>query len=75
LKVDEFLEVQSSKKGPGTVGWWVRARADLGPDRWQQLEDAADNPAISHRTISVVLERWGVKVTPGMVGHWRRNVR
>ena len=73
--MDEFLAEQERQRGPGTSGWWVRAEAEFDADRWRQLQEAADNPAISHRTISVVLERWGVKVTPGMVGHWRRNVR
>jgi hypothetical protein len=73
--VSEFLEEQERQRGPGTAGWWARAQEALDAERWQQLQDAADNPGISHRTISVVLDRWGVKVTPGMVGHWRRNVR
>ena len=73
--MDEFLAEQERQRGPGTTGWWQRAETDLDPERWASLTAAADNPNISHRTISIVLERWGVKVTPGMVGHWRRNVR
>ena len=73
--MDEFLAEQDRQRGPGTSGWWVHAEQTLTPDQFGQLQQAADNPAITHRTISVVLERWGVKVTPGMVGHWRRNVR
>lgn len=73
--MDEFLAEQERQRGPGTAGWWVHAEQTLTAEQFEQLQQAADNPAISHRTISVVLERWGVKVTPGMVGHWRRNVR
>ena len=73
--MDEFLAEQEKQRGPGTSGWWVHAERTLTPEQFAQLQQAADNPAIAHRTISVVLERWGVKVTPGMVGHWRRNVR
>ena len=73
--MNEFLAEQERQRGPGTSGWWVHAEQALTPEQFGQLQEAADTPTISHRTISVVLERWGVKVTPGMVGHWRRNVR
>ena len=73
--MNEFVAEQERQRGPGSSGWWVNAQQTLDPDKWQQLEEAADNRAISHRTISIVLERWGIKVTPGMIGHWRRNVR
>ena len=73
--MDEFLAEQEKQRRPGMTGWWVTAEQTLDGDQFAQLQQAADNPNISHRTISVVLERWGVKVTPGMVGHWRRNVR
>ena len=73
--MNEFAAEQERQRGPGTSGWWVHAEHTLTPEQFAQLQEAADNPAISHRTISVVLERWGVRVTPGMVGHWRRNVR
>ena len=73
--MNEFAAEQERQRGPGTTGWWVNAEQTLTPEQFGQLQEAADTPTISHRTISVVLERWGVKVTPGMVGHWRRNVR
>lgn len=72
--MDEFLAEQERQRGPGPAGWWSRAESALDPDQWKSLLEAAGNPDISHRTISVVLGRWGVKVTPSMVGHWRRNV-
>lgn len=73
--MDEFLAEQALQRTAGMPGWWERAEQTLEPDQWASLVTAADNPAITHRTISVVLGRWGVKVSPGMVGHWRRNVR
>ena len=71
--MNEFLAEQERQKGPGTSGWWQRAEQDLSAEQWADLLEAADNRDVTHRTISVVLGRWGVKVTPGMVGHWRRN--
>ena len=73
--MNEFAVEQERQARPGTTGWWVYAEQALDSGQFAQLQEAADTPTISHRTISVVLERWGVKVTPGMVGHWRRNVR
>jgi hypothetical protein len=71
--MDEFLAVQASQKPPGTSGWWDRIIPELPDDQRVSLEQAADNRDISHRTISIVLGRWGHKVSPSMVGHWRRN--
>jgi len=71
--VDEFLAVQAGQKGPGTFGWWDRVIPELTGEQQASLEQAANNRDISHRTISIVLGRWGHKVTPAMVGHWRRN--
>jgi hypothetical protein len=71
--MNEFLEVQASYGNPGTSGWWERVLPELTPDQNQSLHEAAANPLISHRTISVVLNRWGFKVSPGQIGHWRRN--
>ena len=73
--MNEFLAEQERQRGPGMTGWWTKAQQQLDADQWRQLEEAAVNRDISHRTISIVLDRWGVKVTAGMVGHWRRNVR
>jgi hypothetical protein len=71
--VDEFREVQKVNRGPGSVGWWEQAVEDLDSERVESLMAAATDRTISHRTISIVLNRWGLKVTPGQVGHWRRN--
>lgn len=69
--MDEFMQVQADLTAPGVRGWWERAV--LSDEQWAQLRSAADNPHISHRAISIVLVRWGVDVTAGKVGHWRRN--
>ena len=71
--VDEFREVQSQAKRPGTEGWWDRVIPQLSDEQRQSLEQAGADRGISHRTISVVLGRWGFEVTPAMVGHWRRT--
>jgi len=71
--VDEFEHTQRNMKGPGTAGWWDKVIPTLDPEQQQSLEAAGTNPNISHRTISVVLERWGHRVTQAQVGHWRRN--
>jgi hypothetical protein len=73
LKVDEFLEVQSSKKGPGTVGWWEDVIPTLTDEQRESLLQAAVEPRISHRTICIVMARWGHELSPAQVGHWRRN--
>ena len=71
--MDEFLAVQAEAKKPGTDGWWDRVIPALTDEQHRSLLDAAGSRDISHRTIAVVLERWGHKVTPAMVGHWRRT--
>ena len=71
--VDEFLQVQETLKGPGTVGWWDEVIPQLDDSKRESLLAAAQDRRISHRTISVVLGQWGFGVKPGMVGHWRRN--
>jgi hypothetical protein len=71
--VDEFLEVQAGKRGPGVAGWWDDVLPRLSDEQAASLKQAATEPSISHRTISIVLGRWGFEVSPGAVGHWRRN--
>lgn len=71
--MDEFLAVQQEAKGPGTGGWWDRVLPELSDEQVESLMGAARSRDISHRTISIVLGRWGFKVSPEMVGHWRRN--
>jgi hypothetical protein len=71
--VDEFVAVQEETGTPGVAGWWDRVLPELSDEQRTSLLDAAGSPTISHRTISIVLGRWGHKVSPGMVGHWRRN--
>jgi hypothetical protein len=71
--VSEFHETQRQLKGPGTTGWWVHVLADLDQTRKDQLIEAANDPAISHRAICIVLQRWGYPVTVPKVGHWRRH--
>ena len=70
--MDEFRQVQSELSKPGSAGWWERL--DLPEEKIRQLHEAAADSSISHRAISVVLGRWGVKVNPQQVGHWRRSV-
>jgi hypothetical protein len=71
--VQEFLDVQATKKGPGVAGWWDDVLPRLSDEQAASLKQAATSPSISHRTISIVLGRWGFEVSPGAVGHWRRN--
>lgn len=71
--MDEFIQVQQQTGAPGVTGWWGRVLPTLTPEQVESLDQAADSPDISHRTISIVLGRWGHKVSPGQVGHWRRN--
>jgi hypothetical protein len=70
--VDEFKQVQAGLGKPGTLGWWERL--ELPPEQAEALDAAGRDPSISHRAISIVLERWGVKVSAVQVGHWRRTV-
>lgn len=71
--MDEFLQVQSELGTPGVAGWWDRVLPELSEEQRQSLGQAAGNSSISHRTISIVLGRWGHRVTPAQVGHWRRT--
>ncbi|HEY7821948.1 MAG TPA: hypothetical protein VIG24_03900 [Acidimicrobiia bacterium] len=71
--MDEFLEVQQTLKGPGTPGWWDDLFPKLTDEQAASLQQAAESKQISHRTISVVLSKWGHKVSPAQVGHWRRT--
>ena len=71
--MDEFVQVQQQGKQPGSVGWWDRVLPELTAEQVEGLRSAARSPEISHRTISVVLGKWGFQVSPGSVGHWRRN--
>jgi len=71
--IDEFAEVQAALKGPGTAGWWERVLPELDPERLDALMRNAADRTISHRTISVVLDRWGYPVTVAQVAHWRRT--
>jgi len=71
--LDEFVEAQASLKGPGAAGWWDRVLPELTGEQLESLEQAAANRSISHRAISIVLGKWGFKVSPAMVGHWRRT--
>jgi hypothetical protein len=73
MAFDEFEEVQRELGRPGVSGWWERVLPELTDKQADDLLNAADNAGISHRTISVVLGRWGHKVTPAQVGHWRRS--
>jgi hypothetical protein len=70
--VDEFQAAQDAMGRPGVPGWWQDM--PISADQYERLYQAAKNPTISHRAISSVLNDWGVKVTVGQVGHWRRNV-
>ena len=71
--MNEFYEAQRQVKPSGVSGWWVKVLADIDQTRRDQLIEAASDPNISHRAIAVVLQRWGYSVSPGSVGHWRRN--
>lgn len=71
--MDEFLAVQREQRGPGMTGWWDRVIPQLDEQQAASLLQAADDQNISHRTISIVLARWGHRVSPGSVGHWRRT--
>ena len=71
--MDEFRQVQSELTKPGVKGWWDRL--NISDKQRADLEAAADDPTITHKAIAIVLERWGMTVTPTQVGHWRRNVR
>lgn len=71
--MDEFVQVQSELNGPGVRGWWAKI-ADFTDEQREALEAAGRDRSISHRAISIVLERWGVEVSPMQVGHWRRNI-
>jgi len=70
--VDEFREVQAGLSKPGTLGWWERY--EFTPEQTEALEQAGRDGSISHRAISIVLGRWGFKVSAVQVGHWRRTV-
>ena len=69
--MDEFLQAQTEMGKPGVPGWWENL--PLTEQQQADLDVAARNPSISHRAIMTVLGRWGVQVTLGQVGHWRRD--
>jgi hypothetical protein len=69
--VNEFLDAQAELGKPGVPGWWENL--NLTEQQQTDLDAAARNRDISHRAIVTVLNRWGVKVTLGQVGHWRRD--
>ena len=71
--MDEFRQAQSELQGPGVRGWWSVVLEDLSDDKRDSLLAAASSPDITHRAISVVLNRWGYDVNPVKVGHWRRT--
>lgn len=71
--VDEFRAVQAELKGPGLRGWWVDVLEQLDDQRRESLLAAAADREITHRTISVVLQRWGYDISVPRVSHWRRN--
>jgi hypothetical protein len=71
--VDVFREVQAGMKAPGSSGWWEQAEAELTPEQWTALLEAAAARDISHRAIAIVLGQWGHDVTVAQVGHWRRT--
>jgi hypothetical protein len=70
---DEFREVQTGLRGPGTVGWWENVIPSLDEVQSGALMEAAASRDISHRTIATVLGRWGFEVSAAQVGHWRRT--
>lgn len=71
--MDEFRKVQAELERPGVRGWWVKVLGELDDERRGHLEAAAGDPEIMHRTIAIVLERWGYQVNVAQVAHWRRN--
>jgi len=71
--VDEFLRVQNDAAKPGTTGWWDRVLPELSEKQLASLMEAARSKGISHRTISIVLGKWGYQVSAPSVGHWRRS--
>jgi len=71
--VDEFLQVQKEAGKPGTTGWWDRVLPELSEEQVKSLMEAARSNAISHRTISIVLGKWGYEVSAPAIGHWRRT--
>ena len=72
--MDEFQQAQEELgRGGGVIGWYDRLLPALTTEQRESLVAAGRNPAISHRAIVKVLERWGHPVTVGQVGHWRRN--
>ena len=70
---NEFQQVQQAVKGQGAYGWWMTVLPQLNEEQHASLHDAAVDPQISHRVISIVLTSWGFPVTMAQVGHWRRN--
>jgi hypothetical protein len=72
--LDEFVQVQGTVKPPGMLGWWETVIPELTDEQADALGQAGRDRSISHRTISIVLDRWGHRVSPAQVGHWRRNV-
>jgi len=71
--MDEFTQVEESRKGPGVTGWWDKVLPDLTEQQATDLLAAAKSRDISHRTIAIVLSKWGFETTSAQVGHWRRN--
>jgi hypothetical protein len=70
--VNEFEELQA-KTRTGIDGWWERVIPQLTEQQQADLAAACANQDISHATISIVLGRWGHKVSFAQVGHYRRR--
>lgn len=71
--MNEFVEAQREQGKAGVAGWWDRVMPALSEKQAQDLFEAAADRNISHRTISIVLGRWGFPVSASQVGHWRRT--
>lgn len=71
LRVSEFADEQARSK-KGQPSWYDLTVPELTDEQRADLDAALADRQIFPRTISVVLARWGYKVTPSQVA-WHRK--
>ena len=69
--MSEFREVQRTTR-KGMPSWYDRIAPQLTDEQRADLDDALSDREIFPRSIMIVLERWGHKVSPSQIT-WHRK--
>jgi hypothetical protein len=70
--LDEFYKVQATLPKGGHRFWWDDC--DLTVEQRDAVVEALSRPDLSDRTVTIILNQWGVKVTKSQVSHLRRKL-